>query len=221
MRLPLPQQRIDEAQSLIQSTRNQLAKRANSIYREGSMSMIDVIFGSQSFDDFVTNWDSVERISQQDAALVQQNKDAKAALYEQLAACVGPDAIVASNTSALNIFEIVPEKLDGLCRYVSAQPWASQYEIVPSSVYLLELTAKGASKGEMVQRLARRLNVSMENVYCVGDHANDLGMLALSAIPFAPENAIESVRQVPGIHILPDARHGAIAALIRELDQRY
>lgn len=65
----------------------------------------------------------------------------------------------------------------------------------------------------MVQRLARRLNVSMENVYCVGDHANDLGMLALSAIPFAPENAIESVRQVPGIHILPDARHGAIAAL--------
>ena len=115
----------------------------------------------------------------------------------------------------------MPEKLDGLCRYVSAQPWASQYEIVPSSVYLLELTAKGASKGEMVQRLARRLNVSMENVYCVGDHANDLGMLALSAIPFAPENAIESVRQVPGIHILPDARHGAIAALIRELDQRY
>ena len=83
------------------------------------------------------------------------------------------------------LFEIVPEKLDGLCRYVSAQPWASQ------------------------------------NVYCVGDHANDLGMLALSAIPFAPENAIESVRQVPGIHILPDARHGAIAALIRELDQRY
>lgn len=83
---------------------------------------------------------------------------------------------------------------------------------MPSSVYLLELTAKGASKGEMVQRLARRLNVSMENVYCVGDHANDLGMLALSAIPFAPENAIESVRQVPGIHILPDARHGAIAA---------
>ena len=119
------------------------------------------------------------------------------------------------------LFEIVPEKLDGLYRYVSAQPWASQYEIVPSSVYLLELTAKGASKGEMVQRLARLLGVSMENVYCVGDHANDLGMLALSAIPFAPENAIESVRQVPGIHILPDARHGAIAALIRELDQRY
>ncbi len=72
------QQRIDEASALIESTRGQLARRANSIYRQGSTSLIDVIFGSQSFDDFVTNWDSVERISQQDADLVQQNKDAKA-----------------------------------------------------------------------------------------------------------------------------------------------
>ena len=119
------------------------------------------------------------------------------------------------------LFEIAPQHLDELYRYILAQSWASLYEVIPSSVCFLELTAKGASKGEMVQRLARRLNVSMENVYCVGDHANDLGMLALSAIPFAPENAIESVRQVPGIHILPDACHGAIAALIRELDQRY
>lgn len=72
------QQRIDEATRLIESTRNQLAKRANSIYRQGNTSILDVIFGSQSFDDFVTNWDSMERISQQDADLVQQNKDAKA-----------------------------------------------------------------------------------------------------------------------------------------------
>lgn len=71
------QQRIDEASALIESTRNQLARRANSIYRQGSTSIIDVIFGSQNFDDFVTNWDSVERISQQDADLVQRNKDAK------------------------------------------------------------------------------------------------------------------------------------------------
>ena len=72
------QRRIDDATRLIESTRNQLAKRANSMYRQGSTSMLDVIFGSQSFDDFVTNWDSMERISQQDADLVQQNKDAKA-----------------------------------------------------------------------------------------------------------------------------------------------
>ena len=119
------------------------------------------------------------------------------------------------------LFEIVPEKLDALHRYVSAQPWAAQYEIVPSSAFLLELTAKGACKGDMVRHMARMLHIAPQDLYCVGDHANDIGMLRASAIPFAPENAIESVRQVPGVHILPDARKGTIAALIRELDQRY
>ena len=119
------------------------------------------------------------------------------------------------------LFEIVPEKMAALHRYVPSMPWASQYEIVPSNSYLLELTAKGASKGDMVQHLAQLLHIAPQNVYCVGDHANDLGMLAVSAIPFAPANAIESVRQVPGIHILPDARNGTIAALIRQLDERY
>ena len=42
---------------------------------------------------------------------IVENKDAKVALYDQLAACVPADVIIASNTSALNIFEIVPEKL--------------------------------------------------------------------------------------------------------------
>ena len=119
------------------------------------------------------------------------------------------------------LFEIVPEKMAALHRYVTDMPWASRYEIVPSSSFLLELTAKGASKGDMVQRLAQLLHIAPQNIYCVGDHANDLGMLAVSAIPFAPANAIECVRQVPGIHILPDARNGAIAALIRQLDERY
>ena len=119
------------------------------------------------------------------------------------------------------LFEIVPEKMAALHRYVTGMPWASRYEIVPSNSYLLELTAKGASKGDMVQRLAQLLHIAPQNIYCVGDHANDLGMLAVSAIPFAPANAIECVRQVPGIHILPDARNGTIAALIRQLDEGY
>lgn len=42
---------------------------------------------------------------------IVENKDAKTALYEQLSGCVAPDAILVSNTSALNVFELVPEKL--------------------------------------------------------------------------------------------------------------
>lgn len=42
---------------------------------------------------------------------IVENKDAKIELYNQLAEIVPSDVIIASNTSALNIFEIVPEKL--------------------------------------------------------------------------------------------------------------
>jgi len=119
------------------------------------------------------------------------------------------------------LFEIAPEHLEDMYRYVLAQPWASLYEVIPSSICFLELTAKGANKGGMVRRLSQMLHIAPEHVYCVGDHANDLGMLAASAIPFAPANAIEAVRRVPGVHLLPDARCGAIAEMIRQLDWRY
>ena len=42
---------------------------------------------------------------------IVEKKDAKEVLYAQLAACVPADVIIASNTSALNIFEVVPEQL--------------------------------------------------------------------------------------------------------------
>ncbi len=42
---------------------------------------------------------------------IVEKRDAKEALYEQLANAVSEDVIIASNTSALNIFEVVPEKL--------------------------------------------------------------------------------------------------------------
>ncbi len=42
---------------------------------------------------------------------IVENRDAKAELYKQLAEIVPSDVIVASNTSALNIFEVVPESL--------------------------------------------------------------------------------------------------------------
>ena len=46
----------------------------------------------------------------------------------------------------------------------------------------------------MVARVARMLNVPPERVYCVGDNQNDITMLALSAIPFAPANCAQEVK---------------------------
>lgn len=72
------QVRIDEATQRIAELQVQLGNRAAAIYREGEPTFVDVLFGSKSFDDFVTNWDAMEKIGQQDAKLVQESKDVKA-----------------------------------------------------------------------------------------------------------------------------------------------
>lgn len=80
------QDRIDAAKVRIAETQDQLSNRAVNMYREGNPTMIDVLFGSQSFDAFVTNLDAMQKIGEQDAALVQESKDAKAeadAAYEE------------------------------------------------------------------------------------------------------------------------------------------
>ena len=119
------------------------------------------------------------------------------------------------------LFSTEEEHLDALLAYLKAQPWYDDYEVVPSAVTLVELTAKGANKGGMVQRMAALLGIQQENVICVGDHANDISMLTWAGEGYAPANAIPLVLDTPGVRRLPDCRDDAIAALIDSLDRRY
>ena len=119
------------------------------------------------------------------------------------------------------LFEEEPQRLRQLEEAIRAQDWSREYEVVASAVNLLEITARGANKGGMVRRLAELLGVRQENVCCVGDHANDIPMLEYAGMAFAPENAIPAVHRVPGVHILPDCRENAMAAMIAVLDRRY
>lgn len=119
------------------------------------------------------------------------------------------------------LFEEEPVRLQQLHDLLLRQPWIDDYEVVVSASFLLELTVKGANKGGMVRRLCSLLGKEPAHTYCVGDHANDIPMLQFSAIPFAPANAIDKVRQLPGIHLLPDVRDHAIATMIDVLDALY
>lgn len=98
--------------------------------------------------------------------------------------------------------------------------WGDRYEAIFSNFHMLELTAKGSTKGGMVLELANRLGIARENLYCVGDNQNDLPMLAVSAIPFAPANCAQEVKEW-GATILPTSEEGTIAAVIKILDKRY
>lgn len=98
--------------------------------------------------------------------------------------------------------------------------WGELYEAIFSNQVLLELTRKGSHKGGMVHRLARRLGVEDGNIYCVGDNENDIPMLAISAIPFAPANCAPAVKEW-GARLVGSCDESCIAQIIQVLDERY
>lgn len=118
------------------------------------------------------------------------------------------------------LFEAEHETLEEVLAYLVEQGWDRDYELIFSVSHLLEMTIRGANKGGMVRRLAARLGISMEHVYCAGDEANDISMLAAAAEGFAPANCSAAVRAC-GATVVADAREGAVAEIIEILDGRY
>ena len=118
------------------------------------------------------------------------------------------------------LFESDHETLEEVRRYLDSQGWAESYELIFSGKTLLEMTANGANKGGMVRRLAQRLGISMEHVYCVGDEANDLSMLQAAAQGFAPANCAPVVRDC-GAVLVAECADDAVAQVVAWLDRRY
>ena len=120
---------------------------------------------------------------------ITENREAKVALYEQLAAVVPADVIIASNTSAMNIFEVVPEKLlpqQLICHWYAPPQLIPLVEVVKSeqapqeaadtAIALLNGCGKTAVlmkkfiQGYIVNRLQQCLNREvfylLDNGYC-------------------------------------------------------
>ena len=79
---------------------------------------------------------------------------------------------------------------------------------------------RGSTKGSMVVRLADLLHIDRKNIYCAGDNQNDISMLAVSAIPFAPANCAPEVKEW-GARVLCHCNDGLMAEIVALLDRRY
>ena len=120
---------------------------------------------------------------------IVENREAKEVMFNQIAEVASPDTIIASNTSALNIFEIVPEKLLPqmiICHWYAPAHVIPLVEVVKSeqapqefadlAVQLLKDCGKTAVlmkkfiRGYIANRLQQCLNQEvfylLENGYC-------------------------------------------------------
>ena len=101
-----------------------------------------------------------------------------------------------------------------------AEHCPGRYEAIFSNHYYLELTDQGSNKGGMAAKLAKRIGVAPEHIWAVGDNQNDIPMLALSRIPFAPSDCADEVKEW-GATLLCPCEDGAIAQVVDELCRHY
>ena len=67
------------AEKTIATTQERLGTRVASAYRNGgSVSILDVLLGAGSFSEFLTAWDAIEAINNQDKELIEANRKARA-----------------------------------------------------------------------------------------------------------------------------------------------
>lgn len=98
--------------------------------------------------------------------------------------------------------------------------WGNLYEIIFSNRHMLELTAKGSNKGSAALWVADHLGIDHGHIYCVGDNQNDIPMLAVSAVPFAPSNCAKEVTDW-GATVLGSCDEHCVAQIIDILEKRY
>ena len=79
------QQQINELSAEIKDLQNRLGARARDMYRRGSTSVVDMLLGAASFEEFTTNWDLLNRLNENDATMSARTKELRAQVEEQRA----------------------------------------------------------------------------------------------------------------------------------------
>ena len=117
------------------------------------------------------------------------------------------------------ILEQDPDTLKQVQTYMREKA-GENYEVIFSNRVLLELTAKGSHKGGSALWVADYMGIDRDHLYCVGDNQNDLPMLQVAKIGFAPENCNQILKDW-GARIVRSCDNGCIASVIEILDQLY
>lgn len=87
-----------------------------------------------------------------------------------------------------------PEKLDEYLDGIK-EKFSAKYSITRSSSVFAEFNLNGASKGNAIRMLAKRLSITTEEVLAVGNGENDELMLTLAGMSAAPSDAMEEAKR--------------------------
>ena len=126
------QERIDTAQAIITDTQERLGARAVYMYRQGPLSLLEVLFGATSFAEFASSWDLINAINLENAQLIQNNKDARIEAEEAREEFAAQEKIAASNLA----------EVEALIAQAQAVYTAQEAELASLSAEVAELVLR-------------------------------------------------------------------------------
>lgn len=112
---------------------------------------------------------------------------------------------------------VVDEAMSGVLETIRGEIARSMPGVEVSSSWCnnLEIMACGVNKGAAVAALAKRLGLSMDQVMTLGDHENDIPMLACAGVGVAMENATPGAKAAAKYRTLANDRFGVAEAVRR------
>lgn len=71
-----------------------------------------------------------------------------------------------------------------------------QYKVIRSVDFMLEFMKKGCSKATGLEKLAKYLNISKEEIIAIGDADNDIEMIQYAGVGVAMKNAKDEIKNL-------------------------
>ncbi|MGV3346440.1 sugar-phosphatase [Enterobacteriaceae bacterium LUAb1] len=87
-----------------------------------------------------------------------------------------------------------PDKLSSMIKNIP-EALFNHYTLLRSTPYFLEVLNRDANKGLAIKSLAKKLNISKNEIMCIGDQNNDLPMFNFASVCIAMGNATDELKQ--------------------------
>lgn len=132
--------KIDEATGKIEKLQTRLGNRAATMYRDGPIGTLDFLLSTATFEQFADNWDLLNRLNGDDAALIEETRDLRTQLQDAYDEYARQEQVAEEKTQ-----EAEDIKNDVEQRLIEAQQLAAQLDAEAQALLEAESAAAAAA----------------------------------------------------------------------------
>ena len=111
-----------------------------------------------------------------------------------------------------------PHVIDNIIPILTSQPVAIYFDFVRSTKNYYEILPKGASKGNLLTKIAELNDIPVSRTYAVGDNENDISLIKAAGTGYAVANAIDSAKAAAD-RITSSHNDSPISQIIKDIEK--